>query len=62
MFTEKHQCWNLFIIKLQEMYLEHVRDVSRTQSRIKMEPIVKIVNGSRGVLEQNGRSYMQLFV
>ena len=62
MFTEKHQCWNLFIIQLQEMYLEHVRDVSRTQSRIKMEPIVKIVNGSRGVLEQNGRSYMQLFV
>ena len=30
-------------------FFKHVRDVSRTQSSIKMEPIAKIVNGSRGV-------------
>ena len=30
-------------------FFKHVRGVSRTQSNIKMEPIAKIVNGSRGV-------------
>ena len=30
-------------------FFKHVRDVSRTQSSIKMEPIAKIVNGTRGV-------------
>ena len=29
-------------------FFEHVRDVSRTQSSIKMEPVAKIDNGSRG--------------
>ena len=30
-------------------FFKHVRNVSRTHSSIKMEPIAKIVNGSRGV-------------
>ena len=30
-------------------FFKHVRDVSRTQSSIKMEPIEKIANVSRGV-------------
>ena len=30
-------------------FFKHVRDVSRTQSSIKMEPIAKIINGSRGI-------------
>ena len=30
-------------------FFKHVRGVSRTQSNIKIEPIAKIVNGSRSV-------------
>ena len=88
-FTEKHLCWSLLLIKLpynkipvkkiisQEsfsqkflrsylarsvcknnsftvfftvfVFFKHVRDVSRTQSNIKMEPFAKIVNSSRDV-------------
>ena len=32
-------------------FFKHVRDVCRTQSSIKIEPIAKIVNGSRGVIK-----------
>ena len=40
-------------------FFKHVKGVSRTQSNIKMEPIAKIANGSRGVFRakwdiQNG--------
>ena len=33
-------------------FFKHVRDVSRTQSSIKMEPIAKIVNGFRDVFKK----------
>ena len=30
-------------------FFKHVRDLSKTQSSVKMEPIAKIVNGSCGI-------------
>ena len=38
-------------------FFKHVRGVSRTQSNIKMEPIAKIVNGSRGVFRTKWNIY-----
>ena len=49
---------NYFIVFLQFLsFFKHVRDVSRTQSSITMEPIAKIANGSRDVFRTKWKIY-----